>query len=145
MPSTTLRFRSLLGASALFSVLSSFALARAEVPFDAAPLRPIRIEGYWNRDRQAPGVLEGIHITSSAGGPQRIFGITALQAYKPPEEGVQVLRHSELQPSLRLLGGEDLVRRFINAPETQKVVAYGVYRPASSTLVLNSVEVGHGG
>ncbi len=115
----------------------------ASVGAVAAP-RPIRIEGYWDRDRRAPGVLDGIRITSNAGGPRRTFGVTALQAYKPEEEGPQVLRHSSLQPSLRLLGDEDMVRRFMDAPPTQKVVAFGVYRAASGTLVLSSVEVGEG-
>ncbi len=116
--------------------------AWAQLPGDVAPVRPIRIEGYWSRDRRAPGVLDGIQITSSAGGPRRTFGVTALQAYKPEEEGVQVLRDSGLQPSLRLLGREDMVRRFMDAPTTAKVVAFGVYRPASGIIVLGSVTVG---
>ncbi|MBI3768164.1 MAG: hypothetical protein HY271_06655 [Deltaproteobacteria bacterium] len=115
--------------------------ARAESAEDVAPIRPIRIEGYWGRDRRAPGVLDGIAISSNRGGPRGTFGVTALQAYKPEEEGVQVLRHSGLQPSLRLLGHDDMIRRFVEAPTTEKVVAFGVYRPATGTLVLSSVEV----
>src|SRR5512140_3815643 len=116
--------------------------ARAQLPGDVAPVRPVRIEGYWNRDRRAPGVLDGITIVSDDGGTRRTFGVTALQAYKPEEEGVQVLRHSSQQPGLRLLGRREMVRRFMNAPETEKVVAFGVYRPATGTLTLSSVEVG---
>jgi len=106
--------------------------------------RPIRIEGYWDRDRQAPGVLEGIPITSDKGGQPRTFGITALQAFQPEEEGVQVLRHSSLEPSLRVLGREEMVQRFLDAPPTQKVVVLGLYRPGSGTIILNSVDVGRG-
>jgi hypothetical protein len=116
--------------------------ARAQGSGDVAPIRPIRMEGYWNRDRRAPGVLDGLTFTSDQGGPRRTFGVTRLQAYKPEEEGVQVFRHSGLLPSIRVLGQTDMVRRFINAPETEKVIAYGVYRPATGTLTLNSVEVG---
>lgn len=109
---------------------------------DVAPIRSVRIEGYWNRDRRAPGVLDGLTFTSDLGGPRRTFGVTRLQAYKPEEEGTEVFRHSGLLPSIRVLGRSEMVQRFINAPETEKVVAYGVYRPATGTLTLNSVEVG---
>ena len=126
------------------AVLAVPSLARAQPSGDVAPIRPIRMEGYWNRDRRAPGVLDGLTFTSEIGGPRRTFGVTRLQAYKPEEEGVQVFRHSGLLPSIRVLGQSDMVRRFITAPETEKVVAYGVYRPASGTLTLSSVEVdGH--
>jgi hypothetical protein len=106
----------------------------------AAPSRPIRIEGYWGRDRDAPGVLAGIPISSDAT-PRRTFGVTALQAYIPEEEGVQVLRHSAQQPSLRIIGRQEMVRRFMDAPDTDKVVAFGVYRASTGTLILSSVEV----
>ncbi len=106
------------------------------------PVRPIRIEGYWNRTSSAPKVLQGVTFTDSKGGSPRTFGITALQAYKPEEEGVQVLRHSTMAPSIRLLGSEDLVRKFMDAPEQQRVVAFGVYNPGSNTITLNSVQIG---
>jgi hypothetical protein len=114
---------------------------RAEFRGDVPGFRPIRIEGYWGRDRGAPKVLDAVTFTSSDGGPRRIFGVTALQAYKPEEEGVQVLRHSGLQPAIRVLGLEDLVHRFMNAPDGTKVVVFGAYRPGSGTLTLTSVEV----
>jgi hypothetical protein len=114
---------------------------RAEFPGDVSGFRPIRIEGYWGRERDAPKVLDVVTFTSSNGGPRRIFGVTALQAYKPEEEGVQVLRHSGLQPAIRVLGPEDLVHRFMNPPDGTKVVAFGVYRPGGGTLTLTSVEV----
>jgi hypothetical protein len=115
--------------------------AWAQFPGDVAPVRPIRIEGYWDHDRLAPGVLDSIPIISRTGGPRRIFGVTAVQAYKPEEEGAQVLRNSGLLPSLRLLGRDDMVRRFMDAPATAKIVAFGVYRAGSGTITLSSVEV----
>jgi hypothetical protein len=124
------------------SLLATPQPARAQRSGDVAPIRPIRLEGYWNRDQRAPGVLDGLTFTSDQGGPHRTFGVTRLQAYKPEEEGTQVLRHSGLLPSIRVLGRSDMVRRFINAPETEKVIALGVYRPATGTLTLNSIEVG---
>jgi hypothetical protein len=120
--------------------------ASAKKPIKTPPPRPIRIEGYWERGTGAPGVLEGINVTSNAGGSPRIFGVTALQAYKPAEHGVQVLHGTgpAMAPgvTLRLLGDETLVRRFMDAPGTKKVVAHGVYRDTSGTLFLDSVKVG---
>ena len=118
------------------------ATASAKKPVKTPPPRPIRLEGYWERGGSAPGVLEGINVTSNAGGSPRIFGVTALQAYKPPEQGVQVLHGTSPEVTLRLLGDETLVRRFMDAPGTKKVVAHGVYRDTSGTLFLDSVKVG---
>jgi hypothetical protein len=136
-------FRSSFAAIAtLAAVMLLPAVGVARSPVASSPPRPIRIEGYWERDARAPTVLEGIRVTSSAGGSPRVFGVTALQAYKPAEEGVQVLRNAAPEISLRLLGDESLVRRFMDAPGTQKVVAHGVFRAGSSTLILDSVKVG---
>ncbi len=112
------------------AVLAAPSVARTQRSDDATPTRSIRMEGYWNRNRQAPGVLEALTFTSEIGGPWRPFGVTRMRAYKP------------LVPSIRVVGQTDMVRRFINAPETQKVTAYGVYRTATATLTLNSVQVG---
>jgi hypothetical protein len=116
--------------------------ARAELPIDAVPQRPIRMVGYWERDRGAPKVLEAIRIVSTEGGPPRLFGITALQAYKPEEEGPQVLRHSGPRATLRVLGAKAVVDRLLNAPATERVTIYGVYNPGTDTITLNSVEIG---
>jgi len=124
---------------AVFTIPAS---ARTQHPRQATPTRPIRMEGYWNRNRGAPGVLEALTFTSEIGGPWRPFGVTRMRAYKPDEEGVEVFRNSGTVPSIRVVGQPDMVRRFINAPETQKVTAYGEYRPETSTLTLNSVQVG---
>lgn len=135
-----------LGAiAALMAIMLVPTIGLTRAPAKVAPPRPIRIEGYWERDARAPGVLEGIHVTSSAGGSPRIFGVTALQAYKPDEEGVDVLRHAASEVSIRLLGDEALIRRFMDAPGTKKVVAHGVYRAATGTLILDSVKVGEPG
>jgi len=124
------------------ALATSPTLARVHGPgaIGGAP-RPIRMEGYWDRDRNAPGVLEGVPVTSSKGGAPRTFGITALQAFQPEEEGAQVLRHSSLEPSLRVVGRDQMVHRFLDAPPTRKVVVLGVYRAGSVTIILNSVEI----
>jgi hypothetical protein len=135
--------RILAGACAIALVLpASRALARHAPGATGGAPRPIRMEGYWDRDREAPGVLEGVPITSSKGGKPRTFGITALQAFQPEEEGAQVFRHSSLQPTLRVLGRDEMVRSFLDAPPGQKLVVLGVYRAGSGTIILNSVEVG---
>src|SRR5439155_21990236 len=66
--------------------------------------RPIRLEVYWDRHRTDPGILEDVTI-SATGHAKHDFGIAALQAYKPEEEGPQVLRHSTLRPVTLLLSG----------------------------------------
>lgn len=110
-------------------------------PGDATPTRPIRLEGYWDRPRSAPEVLGEITL-SPDGRTRRSFGVTALQAYKPPEEGVQVLRHTSLQPiTLLLRGREEMVQRLLKARTDEKVVAYGVYQAGSATFTLASVEI----
>jgi hypothetical protein len=133
------RWRALVAGAAALAALP--VLAQAQVPGEVAPMRPIRMTGYWDRGRSAPGVLEGVGISTDGGTP-RTFGITALQAYKPEEEGPQVLRHSGLQPSLRLLGPADMVRRLMSAPSTERIVLYGVYRPGTGTIAVGSVQVG---
>jgi len=135
---------SLVALAALVAVVVAPAAGRTGTHAKTVPPRPIRIEGYWERDAGAPGVLEGIHVTSSVGGSPRIFGVTTLQAYKPDEQGVQVLHGTPGEVSIRLLGNEALIRRFLDAPGTKKVVAHGVYRAATSTLILDSVTVGAG-
>src|SRR5262245_1230720 len=122
MTSRTHTVRSSLAAIATLVALAALpALATARAPSARGPPRPLRIEGYWERGAGAPGVLEGIHVTSSAGGSPRIFGVTALQAYKPAEEGIQVLRGDSTAPdvTIRLLGDERLIRRFMDAPGPQ--------------------------
>jgi len=64
------------------------------------------------------------------------FGMTRMRAYKPDEEGVDVFR-VRLVPSIRVVGQTDMVRRFINAPETQKVTRTASTETATATLTLN--------
>ena len=127
--------------AALCVSVGASAAAAQVFPGDVAPVRPIRIEGYWDRPRSNPEVIGEITI-SADGGERRAFGVTALQAYKPEEEGVQVLRHTALQPSTLLLRGrKEMVEKFVRAGRDDKIVAFGVYRPASAMFELSSVEV----
>jgi hypothetical protein len=104
-----------------------------------APPRPIRIEGSFGATQADKEVIGEIMVGD---GTPRRFGVTELQAYKPEEEGISVLRHSALQPiTLRLQGDEKLVRKFMSAPDDAKVVAFGVYRPGTGNCVLMSVEI----
>ena len=106
--------------------------------------RPIRIEGYWDRHRTDPGILEDVTI-SAPGHAKRDFGIAALQAYKPEEEGPQVLRHSSLEPvTLLLTGRKEMVEQFMTARPDQKITALGLYRAGPGQLVLSSVEIADG-
>jgi hypothetical protein len=131
---------------ATLCVAGGASAAAAQVfPGDVAPLRPIRIEGQWERPRSDPAVIGEITISAERG-ERRPFGVTALQAYKPEEEGMPVLRHTALQPSTLLLRGhKDMVEKFVRAGRDDKIVAFGVYRPASAMFELSSVEVHAGG
>ena len=103
--------------------------------------RPIRIEGYWERGTTDPATIAEITISAS-GHARRQFGISALQAYKPEEEGAQVLRHSSQRPVVLLLNGrKEMVEQFMTARPDQKVTAFGLYRAGAGQLVLSSVEV----
>ena len=103
--------------------------------------RPIKLEGYMHPSDGAPDVL--LEATVSARGHDRLrFGITRLQAYKPEEEGVQVLRHSTLQPvTLLLRGPAPLVQRFLGARPDEKVVAYGIYLGGPGNFTLGTVDL----
>jgi hypothetical protein len=120
------------------------ALAGSEVLAQrlAVPVgRPVRLEGYWNRSRADAGIIGDLTI-SADGRDKRAFGVTAAQAYQPPEEGVQIFRASSLSPvTLILRGREEMVRRFLDAGPQDKIVALGVYVPGPAQLVLNSVEI----
>ena len=139
------RARAVATLAALCVAGGASAAAAQVFPGDVAPLRPIRIEGRWDRPRSNPEVIG--EITISAGrGERRPFGVTALQAYKPEEEGMQVLRHTALQPSTLLLRGRtEMVEKFMRAGRDDEIVAFGVYRPASAMFELSSVEVHAGG
>lgn len=103
--------------------------------------RPVRLEGYWDRTRADASILDDL-VISADGRTKRSFGVTAAQAYKPEEEGVQIFRGSTLQPiAILLRGGQDLTRRFLDAGPEDKVVAFGLYYAGPAQLVLSSVEI----
>lgn len=121
-------------AGALFGPVSSLSARMSGHP------RPIRIEGYWERGKADAAIIAEVTI-SAAGHPRRAFGISALQAYKPAEEGAHILRHSNQRPiTLLLTGHKEMIERFLTARPDQKVVALGLYRAGAGQLVLSSVE-----
>lgn len=123
----------------LLWTLTVATLPAAAIQF--GPGRPLRLEGYFGPRSDAPDVLGEITI-SSDGRDRRMFGVTALQAYAPAEEGAQVLRPSTLRPvTLLLRGTRTLVERFFEARPDEKVVVYGVYLGGPGTLALSDVEV----
>ena len=104
--------------------------------------RPIRLEGYWDRTRDDPEVIGDV-VVAAKGGAQRRFGITAVQAYKPEEEGIQIFRFTSQHPATLLVRGDrEAVQRFFAAPGDRKIVAFGAYNPGSGTFALGSVDVG---
>ena len=109
--------------------------------------RPIRIEGYWDRHRTDPGILEDVTI-SAPGHAKRDFGIEVrCGGFRVvfEEEGPQVLRHSTLRPVTLLLSGEKaMIERFMTARPDQKITAFGLYRAGPGQLVLSSVEIADG-
>src|SRR3954471_13082606 len=108
-------------------------------PGDQVPVRPIRIEGYWGRTKAEQAVI-GQMTLSADGRDRRSFGVTALQAYKPEEEGMSAIRHTSLQPAVLLRGSDDLVKKLYGAKPEQKVTIFGVYGAGAGTLTLSSVE-----
>jgi hypothetical protein len=116
----------------LLLVLVALALA----PAPARGQRPIRFEGYWDRPTSAPDV-PGEQRFTAEGHAERRFGVTALQAYFPNEEGIQIFQRS-LKPVLVVRGPKELVERFFAAGPDRKVVAMGTL---SRDVVLGSVEV----
>jgi hypothetical protein len=128
---------------AILLVVASVALTESRVVSaldEIFPGRPIRLEGYVDPPSSSSRVLE--EITISAGRDRRRFGVTALQAYKPEEEGAQVLRHSTLRPvTLLLRGPREMVNDFAHAPPGARLTAFGVYMAGPGTLTLTSVEI----
>jgi hypothetical protein len=111
-------------------------------PLESLPERPIRLEGYWDRTRDDRDVI-GDLVVSTNGRAKRRFGVTAVQAYKPEEEGMQLFRFTSDHPVTLLVRGDDeTVRRFFEAPSDRKVIAFGTYNRGSGTFVLGSVDVG---
>ena len=103
--------------------------------------RPVHLEGHWSGTQPDKGVI-GVITVSTDGKEKRSFGVTALQAMEPEEEGMHVLEASSLQPTTVLLRGDEaMIRRFMTASPDEKVVTSGVYRPDSGDFILISVGV----
>jgi hypothetical protein len=120
------------------------AFGERSLPGAGALGRPIRLEGYWGRTRQDPGVLAEVSVGRTGRQP-RNFGVTAVQAYHPEEEGPHIFRFTSDHPvTLLVRGDEDTVRRFMEAPPDARIRAFGTYSAGSGLFVLGSVEVGGG-
>ena len=131
-----------IGSTAI-SLLSALVWLASARPASAelAASRPLRLEGSFDVVASGDDVLDVVTI-SADGRERRPFAVRTLQAYKPEEEGAQVLRPSSLHPiTLLLRGTPALVDAFIAAAPGQHVVVYGVYRGGSGTFVLMSVDV----
>jgi hypothetical protein len=112
--------------------------AAAEPRLDGTP-RPVRVEGYWDRTRADREVIGDVSV-SAEGYPPRRFGVTALQAYQPEEEGMQVLRFTSDHPATLVARG-DAVDRFFAAPKGRKVKVFATYVAGSGLFIIGSVEV----
>lgn len=123
---------------ACLAVLATVGTVAAQFPL-AGPNRPIRIEGYWGRTRADPEVIGEVTI-SAQGRPPRILGVTALQAYQPEEEGMQVLRFTSDHPATLLARG-DAVDRLFSAAPNRKLIAFGTYMRGSGLFVVGSVDL----
>ena len=128
-------------ALALTIFLAAGSVALAQTAGGGGEQQPIRLEGYWNGTQADKDVI-GVITVSPDGKEKRSFGVTALQAYEPEEEGMSVLRDTSLEPITLLLRGTEPMRsRFMTASPNDKVVALGVYQPGSANFILNSVDV----
>ncbi|OQY64945.1 MAG: hypothetical protein B6D46_15925 [Polyangiaceae bacterium UTPRO1] len=113
------------------------ASASALMP-DTEP-RPIRLEGYWERTRAAPDVIGEVRIAAEGRQPRR-FGVTAIQAYQPAEEGMQIFRFTSDHPATLLARGAGVERLFA-APDDRKIVVFATYAAGSGLFVVGSVDV----
>ena len=107
-------------------------------PPGGGPGRPIRLEGYWGGTRDSPDAIGEITVSAKGREPRR-FAITAIQAYFPEEEGMQILRFTSDHPSTLIARG-DAVGRFFAARAGDHIVAFGTYLPGSGMFVIGSVE-----
>lgn len=117
----------------LFLAVPAFAQRLATVP------RPVRLEGYWERTRAERDVIGEITI-SAEGRENRRFGVTALQAYQPEEEGMQVFRFTSDHPATLVARGNGVGRLFA-APRDRKIVVFATYTAGSGLFVVGSVDV----
>lgn len=132
--------------SILMVVMMCVSLATASPALAARPFgsaggagRPIRLEGYWNRTRAEHDVIGEITITGKGEQPRR-FGVTAVQAYHPEEEGMQIFRFTSDHPSTLIARGDGVPRLFAASPE-RKVIMFGTYIPGSGMFVVGSVDL----
>lgn len=127
--------------TSLCLLLAAAVPAFAVPPIGALAGRPIRLEGYWGRSRQSPEVIGEVSVAMTGRQP-RNFGITAVQAYHPEEEGAQLFRFTSDHPVALLVRGDaELVRRFMEASPDTRVTAFGTYTAGSGLFVLGSVDV----
>jgi hypothetical protein len=119
-------------------VATTVTAVEAQFPL-ASPNRPIRIEGYWGRTRSDPEVIGEVTI-SAQGRPPRSLGVTAIQAYQPEEEGMQIFRFTSDHPATLLARGDAVDRLFSAAPD-RKLVAFGTYMRGSGLFVVGSVDL----
>lgn len=122
----------------ILAALVAIATSAAAGPFASVP-RPIRLEGAFDRTRADPRVIG--EITISAGGREsRRFGVTAVQAYKPEEEGMQIFRFTSDHPATLIARGDAVGRLFATAPD-RSLTVFGTYTAGSGLFVVGSVDV----
>lgn len=138
----TVRMGARVLAVACLIVASLVAAASAQFPLGGSPNRPIRLEGYWERTRAAPDVIGEITIAGTGRAPRR-FGVTAVQAYQPEEEGMQIFRFTSDRPATLVARGDGVGRLFA-APRDRKVVVFATYASGSGLFVVGSVDVAAG-
>jgi hypothetical protein len=128
----------------IFMMCASLATAVpafAGPPLEAAggPGRPIRLEGYWDRTRAEHDVIGEVTIAAKGREPRR-FGVTAVQAYHPEEEGMQLFRFTSDHPATLLARGNAVPRLFSYASD-RKLIVFATYVPGSGIFVVGSVDV----
>jgi len=125
--------------AAILMVLAMLvAPAWAQHPLATTP-RPIRLEGFWDRTRADRDVIGEVTISAPGRTPRR-FGVTAIQAYQPEEEGMQIFRSTSDHPATFIARG-DAVDRLWEAPKDRKMVIFGTYMAGSGLFVVGSVDL----
>jgi hypothetical protein len=99
----------------------------------------VRIEGYWDRNDDAPGIIGEITFSSMAG-KERTFGATSVRSMPANQIGMSVLRSDSLRDVIEVKGRKEMIDQFFDATPTEKLIVLGMLDPDLPTLTLTGIE-----
>lgn len=99
----------------------------------------VRIEGYWDRGDDAPGIIGEITFSSMAG-KERTFGATSVRSMPANQVGMAVLRSDSLRDVIDVKGRKEMLDTFFSTKPGQKLIVLGLFDPDLPTLTLTGIE-----